>query len=134
MLPTMEKQFEIEENTAPVRHLIDGEEVLYKMREIMPEFKSTEWYENACPKEIMELVDELYNIVLNQPTIEVQEVKRGKWIWLDNDDTTADAFFCSECQTQYITELPDEDPIDFGIRKRDLKHCPNCGAKMDLKE
>ena len=68
------------------------------------------------------------------PSADVKEVKHGKWIWLDNDDTTADTFFCSECRTQYITELPDEDPIDFGIRKRDLNYCPNCGARMDLKE
>ena len=127
MLLTMEKQFEIEENTAPVRHLIDGEEVLYKMREIIPELKSTEWYENACPKEIMELVDELYNIVLNQPTIEVQEVKRGKWIdrthWIGTFGHIR--YECSACGF-----------IRYGKRNdgKGEKFCEECGAKMDLED
>lgn len=118
MLPTMEKQFEIEENTAPVRRLIDGKEVLYKMREILPPFEETgEWYENADPKEIMEMVDELYNIVQCQPTIETQEVVHAKW------NISCDGYYpyCSNCKKE--------------PQGREMtKWCPNCGAKMDLEE
>lgn len=72
----------------PIRKLIDGEEVKYKMLEILPPFGDAKWYEFANPKEIKELVDELYNIVQCQPTIEVQGLKylnsdnmsENKWI------------------------------------------------------
>ena len=110
----MENVFKIENSCPSVRELIDGEEVMYKMREIMPEPKSTEWYENACSKEIMELVDELYNIVLNQPTIETREVVHAKW------NISCDGYYpyCSNCKNE--------------PQGREMTAwCPNCGAKTD---
>lgn len=113
----MENVFKIENSGPPVRELIDGEEVMYKMREILPPFEETgDWYENADPKEIMEMVDELYNIVQCQPTIEAQEVRYGKW------ETSKGERYSSRCSccNCYSTD--------------DYKYCPNCGARMDLKE
>ena len=114
----MENVFKIENSGPPVRELIDGEEVMHKMREILPPFEETgDWYENADPKEIMEMVDELYSIVLNQPTIEAREVVHAKW------NISCDGYYpyCSNCK---------EEP-----QGREMtKWCPNCGAKMDLKE
>ena len=114
----MENAFILPEDyILPVRHLIDGEEVKFKMLEILPPFEETEWYEKSEPKEIKELVDELYNIVQSQPTIEVQEVKHAKW------NINCDGYYpyCSNCKTEPPSRIM-------------TKYCPNCGARMDLKE
>lgn len=60
------------------------------------------------------MVDELYNIVQCQPTIEAQEVVHAKW------NINCDGYYpyCSNCK---------EEP-----QGREMtKWCPNCGAKMD---
>ena len=44
-------------------------------------------------------------------------VKHGRWIAQDNTFTR---FMCSECKSKNHRERTD--------------YCPNCGAKMDLKE
>ena len=114
----MENVFKIENSGPPVRKLIDGEEVMYKMREILPPSEETEWYENTAPKEIMEMVDELYNIVQYQPTIEAQEVKYGKWEQVDDTKCR-----CSSCKKVFL--------IAVYPNGGDKNYCPNCGARMD---
>lgn len=58
------------------------------------------------------------------PTADVQEVRHGKWI-KDNFNNT----ICSECK-QYTIENEDGYPI---VELKEYKpfYCPNCGAKMD---
>lgn len=50
------------------------------------------------------------------PAADVQPVRHGQWIPVDEME---DAFDCSEC--------------DAMVSKR-LNYCPNCGAKMDKEE
>lgn len=59
--------------------LIDRAEVLYKFAEILPESDSLEWYEQAKPEEVKDLVDELYSIVLNVNLADAKYVMHGKW-------------------------------------------------------
>ena len=105
--------------------LIDRSEVQYKMLEILPQADSFEWYEQAKPDEVKELVDELYSIVLNVNQIDAQPVKRGKWIDVDYktlghgflETYPNDGVCCSECRT--------------GFKKSRLlirSYCPNCGS------
>lgn len=53
-------------------------------------------------------------IITNQPTVDVAEVKHGEWV--KNDKTRT----CSCCGYFYIN-----------VDMEDDNYCPNCGAKMD---
>ena len=60
----------------------------------------------------------LLRMVLAQPTADVVEVKHGEWV----EYQTPNIICCSECDW------------GTGIDEKSFKYCPNCGAKMDLKE
>lgn len=60
-----------------------------------------------------ELVDMLYN----EPTIEAEPVKRGRWI--EKPFLLGTSNFCSLCDSFY------------GMPHGKFNYCPNCGAKMD---
>lgn len=69
-------------------------------------------------------------IISNQPTDDVQEVRRGKNVTTMNP---VDEFECSECG--FVCEIQesiydDEHTLDCQ-REYNPKFCPNCGAKMD---
>lgn len=55
------------------------------------------------------------------PIADVVEAKHGEWIW-----KTEDKYKCSHCH--YATRVDEV----MGIPQ--YKYCPNCGAKMDVKE
>ena len=57
-----------------------------------------------------------------QPTVDVQEVRHGRWIANDLGGYKW-AYYCSECG--WVDGYP------FNDRH---KYCPHCGAKMDGKE
>ena len=59
----------------------------------------------------------------NQPTADVVKVKHGEW--LSNAQT--DEYVCSECSGIAPVDCEKEDFYESN-------YCPNCGAKMDLKE
>lgn len=82
----------------------------------------------------------------NAPTIEAEPVRHGKWEWFEDwgemptsclspqepPELYDYGWRCSCCK-EYISSAvdvrniwddPDEEPV--------IKHCPNCGAKMDL--
>ena len=61
--------------------------------------------------------------VENAPTVDVEPVKRGRWIKLE-DDYNNHLYECSYCHTW--TSLPTEEVNDGNIR-----YCWSCGAKMD---
>jgi len=56
--------------------------------------------------------------IQNAPTIE-PERKKGKWIDIGGN------LRCSECNIEYPDLYPDYDETNF---------CPNCGAKMRIKQ
>lgn len=59
--------------------------------------------------------------VINAPTADVQEVRRGKWLYEDSDIGWTD-YKCSDCGNIISTVAQDEDLYSY---------CPYCGAKMD---
>lgn len=65
--------------------------------------------------------DYVMQIVKEQPTIEAEPVRHGRWIERPN---TKGQVYCSECGT--LEKITDN---NFKSRR-----CPNCGAKMDLVE
>lgn len=64
-------------------------------------------------------------VISEQPTVETEPVKHGKWKWLSctYDRVPCEKeYLCSECNHKTVTHgdgLPWE------------KYCPNCGARMD---
>lgn len=98
--------------------LIDRAEVLYKFAEILPEADSLDWYEQAKPEEIKDLVDEMYSIVLNVNRSSAQPVKHGRWIEnSDQGQSINEHYMCSECGCTFHNWANDN-------------YWPNCGAKM----
>ena len=63
------------------------------------------------------------DIINEQPTTAVQEVKRGYWKFNQHSKVVA-SFRCSECQTPFY---------NFGNSKilSPTPYCPNCGARME---
>lgn len=90
--------------------LIDRSEVLYKFAEILPEADSLEWYEQAKPEEVKDLVDEMYSIVLSVNSIDAQPVKRGQWseCWRDPVRNVM-SVICSACGDASIAYIPKSD-------------------------
>ena len=73
---------------------------------------------------VMVPVMKIYNVielVEDQPTAEVEEVRHGEWM------KEGCCFYCSECKKTY--GLGSTQTI-YDV-KRHWLHCPNCGAKMD---
>ena len=60
-------------------------------------------------------------LIFDAPTADVVEVKHGKWIWKELYGEVGYMLVCSECEESE------------GACER-YDYCPNCGAKMDLKE
>lgn len=56
------------------------------------------------------------NVLRNIPTADVQPVRYGQWIW----DGNKEECICSECGK--------------GNLKYSTVFCPDCGARMDLKD
>ena len=70
--------------------------------------KYSEWY--------------LADVLEQQPTIDAEPVKHGKWIWKGEDGDSR--WMCSECKCkEYV-------PTCNGVPNI-WDYCPNCGARMD---
>ena len=77
-----------------------------------------------CKNRLMskELVaQKILNIINEQPTVNIEEVRRGKWIKCEKEGGIFANYECSVCSA-YPTG---------GIRSY---YCPNCGAKMDKEQ
>lgn len=57
------------------------------------------------------------------PTVDVAEIRRGRWIYRDSDLDWQE-YECSVCHTLRI----------FDVDEELHNYCPNCGAKMDKGE
>ena len=77
------------------------------------------WWENGSEeyREFKQIFDTIIDV---QPTADVVERKKGKWIAvkIGNGDTR---YTCSECGASY--ECDSRDAWDFNF-------CPNCGSEM----
>ena len=63
---------------------------------------------------------------------DIAPVRRGRWLNFYGDFSTAECDICAE-----IYEVSPDEPCRkefFDAFKEFYKFCPNCGAKMDLKE
>lgn len=86
-----------------------------------------DWYINSIDstispvwtgEHIEELLNDFYIIPKDTPTIEAEQVRHGTWKHKVIDGFIPDYdCVCSECGASGVP---------------DYKHCPNCGAKMDL--
>ena len=88
------------------------------------EYMSREDYcEENCGKENRKGYKTCTNCgMLNVPTADVQPVKHGKWKHVAGMNSK-----CSVCSHYFpVTE--------FDSRPFDINFCPNCGARMGLKE
>lgn len=77
-------------------------------------------FNSFAPKMVL-AYKELLNMVEYLPTADVQEVRHGKWIYVNEDLDWADCK-CSECGYTDLFENCTESFYNF---------CPECGAKMD---
>lgn len=72
--------------------------------------------ECGCVCNLMEAID---------GTPAVNAVKRGKWEEIKNADGGSHDYRCSECRRFRFHN---------GEMRKKYKYCPNCGAKMEVKE
>jgi hypothetical protein len=66
-------------------------------------------------------VPKIFDLLYSQPITDVIEVKHGYWKWKELYGEVGYMLVCSECEESE------------GACER-YDYCPNCGAKMDLKE
>lgn len=68
----------------------------------------------------------VHDAIDNAPTVDAKLVKHGMWKLENTMDCSEDKLYCSECK--YVAWIGRES------YKGRTPFCPNCGAKMDLKE
>lgn len=67
-----------------------------------------------------DLVVSLMMEIEEQPTVDAEPVRHGKWRWDFGSDDVRTHWYCSECNHAYFEPFTD----------KFYKYCPNCGAKM----
>ena len=63
------------------------------------------------------------------PVADVAPVRHGHWIDTGFVNSTGKIFLCSECNHNHN---PNKKDVAAGRVEERPKHCPGCGAKMDL--
>ena len=83
------------------------------------EYSSNRGYDEKYEKALNDAIDIIHTLNTETAEKKSKKVKHGKWIW----DINSKGYYqyCSCCK-----EKPQSGVI--------TKYCPNCGAKMDLKE
>lgn len=92
---------------------IDKEKLLQKLSRMI------DYCENDNKVNALTALFQVCDAIMDCPTADVQEVRRGKWISNELGGYKW-AYYCSECG--WVDGYP------FNDRH---KYCPNCGAKMD---
>lgn len=59
----------------------------------------------------------LKNIICSAPVADVEPVTHGRWVPF-HSQAAGDIWYCSACKIGFAAQM---------------KYCPNCGAKMDLR-
>lgn len=71
-----------------------------------------------APEQYTDLINQL---ILKQPTEDVQPVIHAEWELVNEDENV---YMCSNCGDEFIT-------IDGTATENHMLYCPFCGAKMD---
>ncbi len=66
------------------------------------------------------------NVMSATPSADVQPVRRGKWIIVDQGDTAC-LVECDQCGMHYIVA---NDVFDEWLASENRNYCPKCGAYM----
>lgn len=74
------------------------------------------------------LADCIARDISELPAADVAEVVHGEWLRSDDDWNSLTTIQCSCCGEEWCFETDDD------VSLLNYKHCPNCGAKMDLEE
>lgn len=83
--------------------------------------EETDVFKRAKFQCYVETIEAMIDVVGAVETADVQPVKHGEW----EKKSTVGVFRCSLCQHFFILDADEIDEYHF---------CPNCGARMDLKE
>lgn len=117
---------------------------------VIDEIEDTTWYHISCQKNLVEgaaceadalyKATDIYNVIKSAPTADVVEVRHGKWLEDEYNETT----YCSECKEEALYNSTFELQFDYDWEENLVpcgyeehkeyirtKYCPNCGAKMD---
>jgi DNA-directed RNA polymerase subunit RPC12/RpoP len=62
-------------------------------------------------------ISEVFAAIQDAPAVDVQEIKRGRWIWDD------EGYHCSECWWHAYGNT-------LEITQGEWRYCPYCGAAM----
>ena len=73
----------------------------------------------ANGKQVVKAVRDIVNFIC--PTADVQEVRHGKWILLN--ECANEGIYCSACHKKVYQ-------TDYANQKLKSNYCPNCGAKL----
>ena len=96
---------------------IDADKLYSKVKEeTNPYGKPTLDYESGV---------KVLDMINNQPTADVVEVKHGEWYLLD--ECANEGVYCSVCHKKVYK-------TDYANQKLKSKFCPNCGARMEVEE
>ena len=68
------------------------------------------------------LIKIIRNLIKEQPTADVQEVRHAKWELID--ECANEGVYCSNCHKKVYR-------AKYANQKVKSNYCPNCGAKMD---
>ena len=102
--------------------LIDGDALEKAIYEWMPKDQET-WMDSKIPP-IENLVISIMMTIQEQPTVDAEPVRHGKWM-KSTERNKEWWWFCSNCQEHYFED-------DLYINEKHFpKYCPNCGAKLD---
>jgi hypothetical protein len=105
---------------------IDANTVQLKIIKVMREpdyqHENEDWRTGLC------IADDIIN---EQPTADVVEVKRGKWELYGDDDSMDMIYWCSCCRFHLSEDLFYKGYENGNwIENNVFKFCPNCGADM----
>ena len=91
-----------------------------KLKDICPD-----WNVPKVAKALEQQGQTFLKLIKEAPTADVVEVKHGEWHLLYN--CANEGVYCSVCHKKVYK-------TDYANQKIKSPFCPNCGAKMDLKE
>ena len=82
--------------------------------------KVTEYDESGCGVDYKAVPVEA---IEKAPAVDAEPVRHGRWIDMQEDDTTEGMWRCSICGSDRYFDILS--PLECGCH-----YCPNCGAKM----